>query len=75
MSEHRKTLEPVDEGAWFKSSYSDQTGGNCVEVAHLTPTHARIAVRDSKHPEGPALTLPPSAFTAFVSHVRQERRP
>ncbi|MEW2120517.1 DUF397 domain-containing protein [Streptomyces sp. NPDC005474] len=58
---------------WFKSSYSDETGGTCVEVAHLTPAY--IGVRDSKHPEGPALTLPPSAFAAFVSHVRQERRP
>ncbi|WP_443045991.1 DUF397 domain-containing protein [Streptomyces sp. GQFP] len=27
-------------GTWFKSSYSDETGGTCVEVAHLTPTPA-----------------------------------
>ncbi|MEH0419924.1 DUF397 domain-containing protein [Streptomyces sp. B21-083] len=71
MSTHRKALELAAKESWFKSSYSDQTGGTCVEVANLIPTHALVGVRDSKHPQGPALTLPPSAFTAFVSHVRQ----
>lgn len=56
--------------AWFKSSYSDQTGGTCVEVAHLAPTPARIAIRDSKRPDGPTLLLPPEAFTALLDHVR-----
>nr|WSY57881.1 DUF397 domain-containing protein [Streptomyces sp. NBC_00886] len=41
-----------------------------VEVANLIPTHASVAVRDSKLPYGPALTLPVEAFTAFVAHVR-----
>ncbi|NEC90511.1 DUF397 domain-containing protein [Streptomyces sp. SID12501] len=66
MSTHRN----APDGAWFKSSYSDETGGTCVEVAHLTPTHTRIAVRDSKHPQGPALLLPPEAFVALLDHVR-----
>lgn len=70
MSTHRSALELADESAWFKSSYSDQTGGSCVEVANLTATHAEVAVRDSKLPHGPALTLPPEAFTAFVTYVR-----
>ncbi|MFG2778265.1 DUF397 domain-containing protein [Streptomyces prunicolor] len=55
---------------WFKSSYSDEQGSSCVEVANLIPTHARVAVRDSKVPHDPALTLPPEAFSAFVTHVR-----
>ena len=33
---------------WRKSSYSNGTGGNCVEVADLPSGRA---VRDSKHPE------------------------
>ncbi len=66
MSTHRN----APDGAWFKSSYSDETGGTCVEVAHLTPTPARIAIRDSKHPQGPALLLPPEAFAALLDHVR-----
>ncbi|WP_329218792.1 DUF397 domain-containing protein [Streptomyces sp. NBC_01485] len=69
MTTHHNALELADTGAWFKSSYSDQTGGSCVEVANLIPTHARVAVRDSKFPSGPALLLPPVAFTTFVDHV------
>ncbi|MFF9042837.1 DUF397 domain-containing protein [Streptomyces parvulus] len=50
---------------WRKSSYSGDQGGNCVEVAAL-PTPHTIAVRDSKAPSGPALTLAPDAFATFV---------
>jgi hypothetical protein len=53
------------ESNWRKSSYSSDQGGNCVEVAEL-PT-ATVAVRDSKTPAGPILTLRPAAFTAFLS--------
>ncbi|MFI6467262.1 DUF397 domain-containing protein [Streptomyces sp. NPDC050528] len=56
---------------WFKSSYSDEQGSSCVEVADLTPTHALVADRDSKHPHGPTLTLPPEAFASFVAHLGQ----
>jgi len=51
---------------WRKSSYSGNTGGECVEVAPLTP---HIAVRDSKNPEAGTLTLSPEAYVAFVGHV------
>ncbi|MFF7605513.1 DUF397 domain-containing protein [Streptomyces parvulus] len=50
---------------WRKSSYSSDQGGNCVEVAAL-PTRHTIAIRDSKAPSGPALTLAPDAFATFV---------
>ncbi|MFI6338027.1 DUF397 domain-containing protein [Streptomyces sp. NPDC050535] len=56
---------PLGPLAWRKSSYSTDTGGSCVEIAP-TP-HATIAVRDSKIPDGPALTLTPVVFTAFVT--------
>ncbi|MGV9390908.1 DUF397 domain-containing protein [Streptomyces olivaceus] len=49
---------------WRKSSYSGDQGGECVEFAELAP-HA-IAVRDSKTPAGPVLTLASASFTAFV---------
>ncbi|MGW3986478.1 DUF397 domain-containing protein [Streptomyces sp. NPDC004830] len=49
---------------WRKSSYSGDQGGQCVEVAE-TP-EAAVAVRDSKNPHGPVLTLRPAAFTMFV---------
>ncbi|PIM70694.1 DUF397 domain-containing protein [Streptomyces sp. JV178] len=51
---------------WRKSSYSGNTGGECVEVAPLTP---HIAVRDSKNPGGGTLTLSAAAFSAFLDHV------
>ncbi|OKJ99390.1 toxin [Streptomyces sp. CB03234] len=54
---------PLGAAAWRKSSYSGGTGGECVEVADLT---AHIAVRDSKRPEGPAFSVTPAAFAAFV---------
>ncbi|THA68098.1 DUF397 domain-containing protein [Streptomyces sp. A0958] len=49
--------------SWFKSSYSGSEGGNCVEVAaHPAAVH----VRDSKVSDGPVLTVPPHAWTAFL---------
>ncbi|MFE2051457.1 DUF397 domain-containing protein [Streptomyces sp. NPDC059459] len=50
---------------WRKSSYSSDQGGECLEVAAL-PHHTTVAVRDSKIPAGPVLTLSPATFTAFV---------
>ena len=49
--------------AWRKSSHSGDTGGECVEVAALP---AAIAVRDSKVPDGPHLTVSAEAFAALV---------
>ncbi|MGC0315580.1 DUF397 domain-containing protein [Kitasatospora acidiphila] len=49
--------------AWFKSSHSSNEGGDCVEVAK---TPATVHVRDSKDQHGPALTLTPAAWSAFL---------
>jgi hypothetical protein len=56
----------LGDAAWVKSSYSGSSGGECVEVADLTP---RIAVRDSKNPGGPHVTVAHSAWVAFVGGV------
>jgi hypothetical protein len=45
---------------WRKASRSNGTGGDCVEVAHLTNT--AVGVRDSKNPAGPVLTMPVSTW-------------
>lgn len=72
--------------AWFKSSYSSDEGGQCLEVAYewrkssysgseggqcveVAAHPAAVHVRDSKNPEGPALSLPPTAWAAFTAHV------
>ncbi|WP_327354255.1 DUF397 domain-containing protein [Streptomyces sp. NBC_01304] len=51
---------------WFKSSYSSEEGGECVEVA--TQPEA-IHIRDSKLPVGNTLTVPPASWTAFLTHA------
>ncbi|MFF3331125.1 DUF397 domain-containing protein [Streptomyces sp. NPDC002888] len=56
---------PLNGLAWRKSSYSGDQGGDCVEIAEAPC--ATVAVRDSKTPSGPVLTLAPSTFAAFVS--------
>ncbi len=49
--------------AWRKSARSSAQG-NCVEVAKLPG--GGVAVRNSRHPEGPALVFTPSEFEAFL---------
>ncbi|MDQ0943827.1 DUF397 domain-containing protein [Streptomyces sp. V1I1] len=54
---------PLGGAAWRKSTYSSDQGGDCVEIAETLHT---VAVRDSKNPSGPALTLAPAVFATFV---------
>ena len=57
---------------WRKSSFSNHSGAACVEVADvpLGGANRLIAVRDSKDPEGPALTFADGAWRQFVSAVK-----
>ncbi|MER6626916.1 DUF397 domain-containing protein [Streptomyces sp. NPDC000987] len=71
---------------WFKSSYSDSGGGDCVEVALSwrkssysdssggecveVAACTLIHVRDSKAPETPHLTVSPATWSAFLGGVR-----
>jgi hypothetical protein len=64
------TIASADELAterWFKSIYSDDRGGACVEGARLAG--GVMAVRDSKDPHGPALIFRADAWAAFVGAV------
>jgi hypothetical protein len=56
---------------WRKSSYSGNGGGNCVEVATGIP--CTVAVRDSKDPHGPVLTVAPGAWRGFIAEVKAGR--
>ncbi|CAL9527850.1 hypothetical protein SUDANB176_03988 [Streptomyces sp. enrichment culture] len=55
-----------DQLKWYKSSYSDDEGGDCVEVAMNGVVH----IRDSKNPAGPELHVTAPAWAVFVSAVR-----
>ncbi|MBT2421427.1 DUF397 domain-containing protein [Streptomyces sp. ISL-22] len=63
------TNNPADLSAadWRKSSYSNGSGGDCVEVAHNLP--GIVPVRDSKNAEGPALVFPHQAWALFVDSL------
>jgi uncharacterized protein DUF397 len=53
---------------WVKSSRSGPTGGNCVEVAFLDD--GQVAVRNSRHPSGPALVFTAPEWDAFVGGAK-----
>lgn len=54
-------------GTWRKSSYSNGSGGECVEVASAGDG---TLVRDSKDPEGPVLAFPVDAWADFVRGLK-----
>jgi hypothetical protein len=59
-------MEGIDR-TWRKSSYSGN-GGECVEVA--TNPRGIVAIRDSKNPAGPVLTVSRDEWTAFIVRIR-----
>ncbi|MFE3070482.1 DUF397 domain-containing protein [Streptomyces sp. NPDC059247] len=50
--------------SWHKSSHSSSGSGDCVEVAACP---SAVHVRDSKNPDGPQLTLEPTAWAEFLA--------
>jgi Domain of unknown function (DUF397) len=53
---------------WIRSRRSGPTGGNCVEVAFLAC--GEIAMRNSRHPQGPALIFTRSEWDAFLGGAK-----
>jgi hypothetical protein len=63
----------LSRATWRKSSYSNGSGGSCVEIAVLTPmadNEPAIAVRDSKDPLGPALTFTAHQWHDFTGAIK-----
>jgi len=48
---------------WRKSSHSNGTQGDCVEVARVPKA---VAVRDSKNGNGPVLAFPATSWQVFL---------
>ena len=55
---------------WRKASRSSSNGGACVEVASL---RSIVAVRDSKNPAGPVLTVARVGWQDFIADVKLGR--
>ncbi|MFA1548152.1 DUF397 domain-containing protein [Actinomadura chokoriensis] len=53
--------------AWRKSSHSGSQADDCIELAS---TDRAVAVRDSKDPDGPVLTIAPDTWNAFVRTLK-----
>ena len=53
---------------WRKSTYSNGSGGDCVEIAGMP--RSGHAVRDSKNPDGPKLIFTPSEWQAFTERIK-----
>jgi hypothetical protein len=53
---------------WRKSSFSNSQG-DCVEFARLQ--EGMVAVRNSRHPAGPALICTQAEIAAFIRSARE----
>lgn len=56
---------------WIRSSYSDGSGGQCVEFSRGSLPRA-VPVRDSKNAGGDVLEFPAATWSAFTSAVRRQ---
>lgn len=58
----------VEVSAWRKSRHSNPSGA-CVEAV-LTPDDGTVAIRHSRHPEGPVIRYTRAEWEAFLAGVR-----
>jgi hypothetical protein len=65
---HGASAADLESALWVKASGSGPTGGNCVEVAFLVD--GRVAVRNSRNPDGPALVFTAPEWDAFVGGAK-----
>jgi hypothetical protein len=61
------TQADLSRAVWRKSRRSQQSGA-CVEVARNLP--GIVAVRDSKHRDGPVLTFAAHEWRSFISEIK-----
>ncbi|UGQ09421.1 DUF397 domain-containing protein [Yinghuangia sp. ASG 101] len=58
-------------GDWFKSSYSNNSGGECIEGARLGTV--AMAIRDSKDTSRGNLTIGTTSWNALTTALKRER--
>lgn len=70
-SHDRTALNELADVAWHISTRSGNTSGNtCVEAGPLADGTGRVAVRHSKHPDGPVIVYTRSEWEAFIAGVK-----
>ncbi|KAB8169868.1 DUF397 domain-containing protein [Streptomyces sp. 3MP-14] len=69
------TLDRFAAAEWVKSSYSQGTGGECVEFSRTFASAGVVPVRDSKQSDVPALDFPLAGWASFVAAVRRGELP
>ena len=55
-------------GARWRKSARSSAQGNCVELAKLSGSE--VAIRNSRHPHGPALVFTDAELDAFIEGVK-----
>ena len=55
-------------GARWRKSARSSAQGNCIELAKLAG--AEVAIRNSRHPQGPALIFTEAELDAFLGGVK-----
>ncbi|GHI98055.1 DUF397 domain-containing protein [Streptomyces olivaceus] len=59
-------------GDWFTSSYSDNQGGQCVEARRMgTGPAGKMAVRDSKNPDGTVFEFDRASWMDFLDFATE----
>jgi hypothetical protein len=61
-------MDPRLTGVTWRKSSASNPSGNCVEMAALAD--GAVAVRNSRHPGGPALVYTRAEIAAFLTGVR-----
>lgn len=69
-SSNARNADRLAAASWRKSSYSNGSGGQCVEVG---PTRHLVGVRDTKRRDSGRLAVTHAAWTSFVHSVKAHR--
>ncbi|MCX4906162.1 DUF397 domain-containing protein [Streptomyces sp. NBC_00878] len=67
-----EVTDPTAYATWRKSTHSGGSSDSCLEV-NDSALPARVPVRDSKNPAGPAITFSTPAWAAFVTSLGRTR--
>lgn len=78
-------MDSLNSAPWRKSSYSGNSGANCVEIAAWrkttssgsnancveagVATHGRVLIRDTTNRDGTVLDVPAAAWSRFTASL------